>query len=272
MTYGAPYLGSKSGIAKDIINALPDGKRLVDLFGGGFAISHCALDVGKYEKVLYNDVNPLIVNLVRDAIEGKYSYNVFTPRWISREEFHEKKNSDGYIKYCWSFGNTGEDYLYGRNIEDAKHELHDAVVYGVPYKGEVIEGESIRERRLNSKKIVTKRLDLERLQHLQHLEHLERLQITCADYRDYEYQNGDVVYCDIPYQNTASTRCGSYGANFNWDEFFRWAESMPCPVYVSSYEGAYDCPAIWSKEKRVILSSNDNRLKKKECLYKVGGD
>lgn len=33
--YGAPYMGSKSQIAEDILAILPRGKRFVDLFGGG---------------------------------------------------------------------------------------------------------------------------------------------------------------------------------------------------------------------------------------------
>lgn len=32
--YGIPYKGNKSKIAEDILNQLPSGKRLVDLFGG----------------------------------------------------------------------------------------------------------------------------------------------------------------------------------------------------------------------------------------------
>lgn len=35
MIYGMPYLGSKNSIAEDIIDFLPSGNRLVDLFGGG---------------------------------------------------------------------------------------------------------------------------------------------------------------------------------------------------------------------------------------------
>jgi site-specific DNA-adenine methylase len=35
MTYGMPYMGSKSKIAKDIIRLLPSAEYFVDLFGGG---------------------------------------------------------------------------------------------------------------------------------------------------------------------------------------------------------------------------------------------
>ena len=33
---GLPYMGSKNLIAKSIVNALPKGERLVDLFAGGW--------------------------------------------------------------------------------------------------------------------------------------------------------------------------------------------------------------------------------------------
>ena len=38
--YGVPYQGNKSRIADRIISVLPSGNRLVDLFGGGGAITH----------------------------------------------------------------------------------------------------------------------------------------------------------------------------------------------------------------------------------------
>ena len=53
--YGIPYQGSKSAIAEDIIAALPSGNRLVDLFGGGFAISECALLSYKWKSGLKSD-------------------------------------------------------------------------------------------------------------------------------------------------------------------------------------------------------------------------
>lgn len=57
MGYGIPYLGSKNRIAKDIIEVLPRGKRLVDLFAGGCAITHCGMLSGKWKEFLVNDIN-----------------------------------------------------------------------------------------------------------------------------------------------------------------------------------------------------------------------
>ena len=53
MIYGMPYRKSKSKIAEDIINILPAGRRLVDLFGGVAAITHCGMVIGKYPNILY---------------------------------------------------------------------------------------------------------------------------------------------------------------------------------------------------------------------------
>lgn len=50
--YGVPYQGNKSRIADIIISILPEGKRLVDLFGGGGAITHCGMLSSKWGGVL----------------------------------------------------------------------------------------------------------------------------------------------------------------------------------------------------------------------------
>jgi len=128
MRYGLPYQGSKNKIAENIISILPKGKRLVDLFGGGGAISHCASLSGKWESVYYNDFNPLVVDFLRRAINGDYSPDKFTPEWVSCEDFLKKKDTDGYIKYVWSFGNDGRTYIFGKEIEKVKRIIFNAVV------------------------------------------------------------------------------------------------------------------------------------------------
>lgn len=128
--YGMPYMGSKTAIAEDIIDILPKGKRFVDLFGGGFAMTHCALLSGKYEKFLYNEINPLIVDTAKRAISGEFNISKNPPKWISRDDFKKLKDVDGYIKTCWSFGSKGTNYLYGEEIEPWKKALHYARIFG----------------------------------------------------------------------------------------------------------------------------------------------
>ena len=236
--FGIPYMGSKSKLALDLIGAMPTGRRFVDLFGGGFAMSHCAYLSGRFEEVYYNDINPLLVPLIQDAIDGKYSYDVFKPKFITREEFFEKKDTCGYVKYLWSFSNDGKTYMFGRHIEDMKRKAHDYVVFDIfdaeleDYigKGRLTKtdttGRMLEYRQLLKKhRTDLSRSRLETLQQLQQLEQLERLErlqqlqqlehdrgnlfgnnvkltLNTGNYTDYEYQEGDVVYCDIPYENT----------------------------------------------------------------------
>ena len=128
--YGVPYMGSKSKIADSLLKALPEGKRFVDLFGGGFAMSECALRSGKYERVYYNDINPLITNLVTDSIKGKYNFSRFDAKWVDRETFHREKEKDGFIKYIWSFGNDGDTYFCGKDADEWKKKVYEFIVFG----------------------------------------------------------------------------------------------------------------------------------------------
>lgn len=275
MKYGIGYMGSKSKIAKDIIDELPKGKRLVDLFGGGFAISHCALLSGKYETVLYNDINPLVVSYIQKAINGDYSYDKFVPEFITRDKFFELKNKDGYIKYAWSFGNNGKDYLYSKKIEPLKHALHDFVVFDkwtndLPNELKtVVTATDISTRRKQACEYMKKnfkRTDLEhfeRLEHLERLQHLERLETRCSDYKDYVYKDGDIVYCDIPYYNTRE-----YDDDFDFNAFFEWVRTRPYTVYFSNNEKIPQIfPYIWEKEIKSTLSATNNSKRQIERLY-----
>lgn len=47
MQYGMPYMGSKSKIAEWIIDILPEGKVLVDAFGGGGGNNSLCIPVRK---------------------------------------------------------------------------------------------------------------------------------------------------------------------------------------------------------------------------------
>ena len=307
-TYGIPYMGSKDKIADSLLNAMPSGKRFVDLFGGGFAMSECALRSGKYEYVLYNDYNPLIVNLVMDAIKGKYNFKNFTPNWVSRADFERERESNGYVKYIWSFGNNGKAYLYGNDLEEWKHKAYDYVVFGkkdaellkeFPDLPKYVTSKNIHERRLQFQRCVKnhdairnkqeiqslERLEclqrlsnlcktdenhrriasLERIQSLQQLEALQRLEALSISYEDYSYQEGDVVYCDIPYEGTAE-----YSGGFDHQKFYNWVDAQPYPIYISSYRlENTKWKLVWAKCKVPLLNQQTKTRKYAvECLYR----
>ncbi len=249
MRYGLPYKGSKSQIAREIIKYLPSGKRLVDLFGGGGAISHCASLSYKWDSVLYNEINPLVCKGMKMALNGEFKNE---ERWISHEDFMRLRDTDPYVALCFSFSADMRSYAYSREKEPIKKALHYARVFN--------DDSLVKELGLKS---------LERVQSLDafsRLESLERVQIdvTNMSYLDYRYQPGDVVYCDPPYEETD---CGGY-AGFNSEEFYSWVETRDFPVYFSTYEMEKLNDRFikaWEQDKRVI--SGDNSLIKRECIY-----
>lgn len=124
--YGIPYQGSKNAIAAHIVGEfLPPSECLVDIFAGGCAITHAALEAG-WHKVIANDIRDA-PELFAAAARGEYKNE---KRWISREDFARLKDNDAYVRYCWSFGNNGGGYMYSQEIEPWKKALHYARVLG----------------------------------------------------------------------------------------------------------------------------------------------
>ena len=125
--YGASYQGSKSKIADEIISLLPSRKYFIDAFSGGGALAHCALESGKYENIIANDLQ------TKDILEAHFLWSPeqhleFQKRWITREEFEQTNNL--YIKTCWSFSNNRKAYIYSKACYEYKRLLHNAICFG----------------------------------------------------------------------------------------------------------------------------------------------
>lgn len=299
--YGMPYQGSKSSICDKLLQQLPEAENFYDLFGGGGAVAHAAALSGKYKNVFYNEIDSKIARLFRDAIAGKYSYENFKPRWVSREEFEAEKPFDAHISLCWSFGNNQRDYLFSEKLEQYKKSMYQAVVFGEfdELSSQVLEisewepDESIKDRRLFlghkiehyqrtgipvclhpflSEKQLQQLRRLERLQQLESLERLQRLErlkgrsitIASEDYRNVPILPNSIVYCDIPYENTRG-----YSIPFDRQSFLDWAANAPFPVYISEY-GINDSRFLEVSriEKRVLkCGSIKGKEKAIEKLY-----
>jgi 16S rRNA G966 N2-methylase RsmD len=281
MRYGIGYKGSKSKIAKDIIDILPSGERFIDLFGGGGAVSHCASLSGKYKEVIYNDVNTSIYNLVKDVFTGSLTNNPDIFEWISRERFKLGKEIKPIIKWCWSFGNNGLDYMYSKDLEPQKEAIHKAIVnkeytdlFLEITKGVIPFNETddlnIRKKEWSLyHKNILKEPNKYRIQNLEVLLPfysflpLKNIEFTNNTYLSYNYKEGDIVYCDPPYNNT---NCGSY-SGFNSDVFINWARQIPC--YISEYNMPEDFECIWKKSIQVTVNRiNTPSIKSVEKLFK----
>ena len=270
MRYGVGYQGSKNRIADDIINILPSEERFVDLFGGGFAMSHCALLSGKYDSVLYNEYDKLCFDLIRNAIRGDYNPDKMDYHWISREDFFEKKSENPYIAFCWSFSNNARDYLFGKHVEPWKKAIWYARVlkdYSLLADMGIISDGSRADIKTHEaeyrmkyaewygKNISSRLTKLERLESLERLQRLQSLEssltMSTKDYAEVEIPEDSVIYCDIPYKETK----GYVGAmKFDYARFYDWCEMQTQPVFISSYkmqDGRFDCVAEFAHQSSI---------------------
>lgn len=270
MNYGLPYKGSKNKLAPKIFELFPQKKNFYDLFCGGGAVTHYALLSNKFEKVYQNDINKDCLDLFIDAAKGKYRNET---RWISREDFFKLKDSEPYVKFCWSFGNNLRNYLYGKDLEESKKVWHYAVFFDdfEPAKKILnVDFSPIKKinnrykKYLESKKILGEHRQLyhflneNRLQSLESLERLERLEQFSTDYQNVKIYKDSVIYCDIPYENTDVYTLDKK-QNFDFERFYSWCEKQTEPVFISSYkmpEDRFICIATF--EHRSILSATAN--------------
>lgn len=247
--YGIPYMGSKTKLIEKIAKYFPNADNFYDLFGGGFSVTHYMLTHRRksYKNFYFNEIRPETVTLIKDAIAGKYNYDVFKPAWISREEFMLKKSTDAYIRYIWSFGNNGEDYIFGKEIENEKRSMHMAVVFDqfddwIKTNLKIDKWPNnltITGKRLYLKRLVARRIELqqlerleqlERLQQLEQLQQLQQLELSSLSYEQVNVKDNSVIYCDIPYKGTAD-----YSIEFDHEKFFDWAHDQRNPVFISEY-------------------------------------
>ena len=246
MRYGLPYMGSKNDLAERICGILPPADTLIDLFAGGCAITHRALLVGKWRRIIANDITDA-PTLFKDAALGKYRD---CDRWVGRDEFNAFKDVDPFVRLCWSFGNDQKTYLYSMEVEPYKRAVHrlmfapdlhsrywafrevirelDRLVPIARRKGEA------KEKSLERLQSLERLERLESLESLERLERLESLEVVQGDYRDVAIPDGAVVYCDPPYWNTKK-----YLHGFDHEAFREWCAAQTAPLYVSEY--GFDC-------------------------------
>lgn len=272
MTYGIPYRGSKSRIAKWLIDQLPPGEILVDIFAGGCAVTHAALLSGKWNKIITNDIGDGI-KLFEDSVHGRYEREM---RWISRKKFFDLKDSDPYISLCWSFGNNRSDYLYSREIEPWKRALHyarvmddtslllDMGIRSDGSKADIKANEAgyrakysswMKKEILNDSFSYTEHLErLQRLNRLKSLESLQGIEYSRQDYRNVKVPENAIVYADPPYRGTG---CKGYETAFDHKAFDRWLSDVPFMVITSEYTAPEGCIEVAKVKKQSSMGTGN---------------
>lgn len=270
-SWGMPWMGSKSDIAWQVVNAIPKGETFVDLFFGGGAITHAAMVSKRWDNFIANDIlgtPDIFLKAVRGELKG---YD----RFVSRSEF--KASDDIVVKMLWSFGNDLKSYLWSPENEQLKgiatqmltaKTLKSRRMYFKNFIGE-LKNENVQNidrlqwiERLESLQYLQGLERLERLQSLERLQMLERFTPLNGDYRDVEIPRCGVVYCDIPYKGTSG-----YIGGFDHEAFYEWFSSLKVPAFCSEYDAPFTMVAEWDKLKK----RGDRRTMKvekiKERLY-----
>lgn len=206
--YGIPYMGSKSKIVHlidYIIERHYDNEYFVDVFTGGFAVSHYVL-LHKKMKVLANDKNEYVVALLNKVLYEGLPDEVYN--FVGREKFFDVINNPdkyekwyvGYVSTIWSFGNKQTTYLFGQDIEPSRKDFHQALVFNewegealkyekyIPQKIKELDYKTTPKKRLSFMRIIKEKhktiseqqpslfIETGRVQQLERLEQLERLQ------------------------------------------------------------------------------------------------
>ena len=267
MSYGLPWQGSKSRIAKWVVSNLPSGDVLIDLFAGGCAVTHRAIESGRWARVVANDIceGP---EMFADAVAGEYGGYATV---CTREGFAE--TDDPMAKLLYSFGNNRQTYLWSRDIEPLKvavsrmlsaPSLHER---RMAYRSEFVpalcdyiqrvgpeafvDGETPKRKHGRAKACESLE-GLDRVQSLEGLDRSGRLETSKLDYREVPVPDGAVVYADPPYRGT-SGKGGDYGMEFDFDAFDGWLESAPFMVVVSEKAAPPGCTEVASCQRRMTM-------------------
>jgi len=288
---GLPYVGNKGQKAEKIIDILPAGNRLIDVFGGGGSISLTAASSGKWDEVIYNDRRKTVVNLLKVLIEDNPHFDLMNYVYMDRETFYNWRDNmpdsieRTLVLTVWSFSNNLHDYLWGKKIEKEKLELTRALfggdtgtrldgLYAYAKSENSIAGKykmfhkwrlaemgisSHRDQDQLQQLLLLQQLEqlerLQRIQQLLQLQQLERLEYSTLDYRSLEIGPEDIVYCDPPYCGTGN----DYGG-FDNDSFQRWLAKCPAKqIYISEYTQLPHTEVAFVLGKKVSFKAKGKR-------------
>lgn len=277
--YGIPYQGSKSKIAPWVVEHLPSSDVLVDLFAGGCAITHCALESGRFGSVVANDLT-CGPEVFLAAVNGEFDGYDRVP---THAEFDAEKKDDDALALLYSFGNNRQDYLWGPDNERIKVPATRMVLAPSVWERKkayrefmkaLAESINLPNQSLEPQERISRLLNLQSLQGIERLGRLVRLEgantsalvTTKLDYREVEVPDGATVYADPPYRGTDCKAYRDVG-KFDFDAFDEWLASVPFPVIVSEYTCPEGCVEIDSRKKRVTMDSNSNSKVAVEGLF-----
>lgn len=278
--FGLSYMGSKSRFWRWLLQRIPACGTFYDLFAGGCSVGHMMGHYGKCEKVVFNDVNAMPLELFRMAINGTLP----PPSWMSSEEFKERNRAGDPLSLLFSFGAKLSTYFCSKAIEHWQRELFYAKISGdYSFFCDILRTNDFcglsrawgREHTdlLNAaaktltpegvewsdKSYVTlcRSYPFERRERLSRFGELlinMPVEFRNLDYRAAAEDAGedDVIYADPPYDSKSG-----YGVAFDNEEFWAWCrQPRRALLIISEYSAPPDFVEIWAKKVTCTMSPN----------------
>ena len=235
---------------------------------------------GRCEKVVFNDVNKMPLELFRMAISGQLP----PPEWMSHEEFRERNKAGDPLSLLFSFGANGCTYFCSKAVEPWQKLLFHAKIAGdysflsdIYRKYDVCEISRAWSRKhpdlLNAvaKTLAPEGVEwtdksyvalcrsnpLERRERLSRFDELPinmPIEFRNVDYRAAADDAGedDVIYADPPYANKTA-----YGVAFDNAEFWEWCrQPRRALLIISEYSAPTDFVEVWAKKVICAMSPN----------------
>ena len=235
---------------------------------------------GKCEKVVFNDVNAMPLELFRMAINGQLP----PPSWMSSDEFRERNKAGDPFSLLFSFGANGRTYFCSKSVEPWQKELFNAEITGdYSFLSDIYRKYDVHgmpwewgRKRLDllnaaaktftpagvawsDKAYATLRCSYP-LEKRERLSRFDELPINMPiEFRNLDYHaaaedagEDDVIYADPPY-------CGKsgYGVKFDNEEFWEWCrQPRRALLIISEYSAPSDFVEIWAKKVTCAMSQN----------------
>lgn len=246
---------------------------------------------GKCEKVVFNDVNKMPLELFHMAI----SRQLPPPAWMSSEEFRERNKAGDPLSLLYSFGAKVSTYFCSNSVEPWQKELFQAKISGdYSFLPDIIRTDDFcglsrawsrkHPDLLNeaAKAFVPDGVEWSRKSYVTlcrsyPFERRERLlrfdelpinlprELRNTDYRMAADDAGedDVIYADPPYANKSG-----YGVAFDNAEFWEWCrKSRRALLIISEYSAPSDFVEIWAKKVICAMSQNGEVNRPIERLF-----
>ena len=202
------YIGSKRGFVNIFDELIPDhfkDKKIYDIFGGGGAFTFYVCNRFGSENIVYNDVNPVVTNLIR--VLQKHPQKLWKEYQIHRNQFsHEyyydirEQNLKNGIK------DAGRFLFLAKNAFSGKIRFNRHGKFNAPIRLSTIKCPDL------SKESVIKLSSI-----------IKKLEITTLSFENFKNLKDSFCYLDPPYLNNPN---GHYGNEFGFEEFIEFLDEI----------------------------------------------